>query len=296
MASVNSPFRRFVKPVIMKCLGPGAYRWFFLRGKIRDIDRRLVEEAEMSLLPRLIGAGDTVLDVGANFAYYTVRMAELCPQGKVVAFEPIPSTFDVCRRIVSHYGLRNVELHQKGVGARAETKRFEVPLQELGTHSAGQAHMAGRDNGLPGKEKYHPFERHEAFDCSIVELDGFLGEAGRIGFIKIDIEGAEYFALQGMRKILQRDRPHVLIEICPYFLRGFGIGEAQLSEWIGAQGYLVYAFEPENGRLVAASSPFADGNYLLIHRDRASEFSDLIEARRPEGGKGKHERAHPAVQ
>lgn len=278
MASVKSPFRKMIKPVIMKCLGPRAYRWFFLRGKIRDIDRRLVEESEMRLLPRLIGPRDTVLDIGANFAYYTVRMAELCPQGRVIAFEPIPATFEICRQIVRHYDLRNVELHQKGVGARQEVKRFEVPLQELGTHSAGQAHMSGRDNALPGRERYHPFERHEAFDCEIVSLDSFLETGGGpVTFVKIDIEGAEYFALQGMRKILEKDRPHLLLEICPYFLGGFGIRESEFAGALDSIGYHAFRFEPLSGKLIPVSCPFADGNYVFIHKEKCAAFSDLIE-------------------
>lgn len=276
MASVNSPFRKIVKPLIMKCLGPGAYRWFFLRGKIRDIDRRLVEEAEMALLPRLIGRKDTVLDIGANYAYYTVRMSGLCPEGKVIAFEPIPSTHDACQRIVSHYGLGNVELHQKGVGSRTEVKRFEVPLQELGTHSAGQAHMAGRDNKLQGHEKYHPFSRHESFDCEIVDLDSFLASAPPVSFVKIDIEGAEFFALQGMRKFLEKHRPQILMEICSFFLKGFGITEGELAALMSGLGYRCFSYNAARRGLRPASSPFADGNYFFIHREKLSGFQDLM--------------------
>lgn len=293
MASVNSPFRKIVKPLIMKCLGPGAYRWFFLRGKIRDIDRRLVEEAEMALLPRLIGRKDTVLDIGANYAYYTVRMAGLCPEGKVIAFEPIPSTYEACRKIVRHYGLGNVELHSKGVGARTEVKRFEVPLQELGTHSAGQAHMTGRDNKLQGHEKYHPFVRHEFFDCEIVDLDSFLASAPPVSFVKIDIEGAEYFALQGMKKFLEKNRPQILMEICPFFLKGFGITEGELSALMSGLGYQCFAYDPASRGLRPASSPFADGNYLLIHREKLASFQDLM----LEGAeRGKNEHTLAAVQ
>ena len=276
MASVNSPFRKVIKPVIMKLLGPGAYRWFFLRGKIRDIDRRLVEEAEMALLPRLIGPRDTVIDVGANFAYYTVRMAGLCPQGKVLAFEPIPATFEACRRIVRHYGLANVEVRAQGVGERAETRRFEVPLQELGTHSAGQAHLAGRDNRLAGHEKYHAFTRHESFDCEIVALDGLLPLLGPVSFVKIDIEGAELFALKGMRGLIARDRPTLLLEVCTFFLKGFGITEQELSDWLTEQGYSAYAYEPRSGKLQPAGVPFADGNYLFVHREKIAGLADLV--------------------
>lgn len=276
MASVRSPFRNFVKPLIMRCLGPSAYRWFLLRGKIRDIDHRLVEEAEMDLLPKLVGRGDHVLDIGANFAYYSVRLAELCPEGRVIAFEPIPSTFDICRRIIASYGLKNVELHQKGVGAKTEVRRFEVPLQKLGTHSAGQAHMQGRDNSLEGRERYHPFEKHDSFDCEIVDLDSFLEANRKISFIKIDIEGAEYFALQGMKKLLERDCPHLLMEVCPYFLKGFGIDESALETLLATAKYTGFQYDRAEGALREARRPYSDGNYVFIHTSKLSSVEDLI--------------------
>ncbi|MBI3558630.1 MAG: FkbM family methyltransferase, partial [Deltaproteobacteria bacterium] len=163
MASVNSPIRKFVKPLLYKLLGERGYFWFQYYGKLRDIEKRLVEEPEMELLPQLLTADSVSLDIGANYAYYTVRLAQLCPQGRVHAFEPIPGTYEICKKLVEHYGFRNVELFQKGVGAKNEKIEFEVPLQDMGTISAGQAHIKGRNNDMEGKEKYHAFAKHRTF-------------------------------------------------------------------------------------------------------------------------------------
>jgi len=46
-----------------------------------------------------------------------------------------------------------------------------------------------------------------------VALDHYFVQGPRVHFVKMDIEGAEYLALQGMRRLLQRDRPICLIEL-----------------------------------------------------------------------------------
>lgn len=280
MASVNSPLRRLVKPVLHKIFGDRIYELFHFYGKLRDIKLRLVEEDEMALLPKLIGPKDQVIDIGANFAYYTVRLAELCREGEVHAFEPIPGTFRTCRRIVKHFGLKNVRLHEAGVGAETATLSFQVPLQEIGTPSAGQAHLSGRNNQLAGHESYHPFARHQEVRCQVMALDdpAWAARFQRLSFVKIDIEGAEIFALRGMQKLLSRFQPVILLEVCPFFLQGFGVSEDDLTQTARGMGYDFYRYQPASGKLFPhARSSFTDGNYFLIHSERKQALSHLIE-------------------
>ncbi len=271
MASVTSPVRRFVKPLLFRLLGPAVYDWFLLRAKIRDIDLRLVEEPELKLLSKVLKPHQSALDIGANYAYYTVRLAELCQN--VVAFEPIPSTVRVCERIVEHYGFKNVRVVPKGVGAKNEIMTFEVPLQGAGTPSAGQAHLRGRNNDLEGREKFHGFQQHQLVECEVVTIDSFLPQIRDLGFVKLDIEGAEYFALQGMRKTLEIHRPVVLIEVCKFFLKGFGITEQQMLQLIDDLKYDLYIFD--GAKLLPKGKSFEeDRNYILLPRGR--DFPELL--------------------
>ena len=92
----------------------------------------------MRLLPEFLGPDDEAIDLGANYAYYTARMAGLVgPRGRVYAFEPIPATCRVFKRLLASLNLQNVELIEKGAGARNDTVVFHVPLQDFGAPSAG---------------------------------------------------------------------------------------------------------------------------------------------------------------
>lgn len=279
MASVKSPIRRFLKPLLYRLMGPKGYFLAQVYGKTRDIRNRLVEEPEMALLDRLVCPGDDVIDIGANFGYYAVRLADLVGSGHVYAFEPIPFTHDVCARVLQNFRAGNTELFQKGVGEKAGDVTFSVPLQEFGALSAGQAHMSGRENSLD--KKVYNFASHTSFTCDVVTIDEFLlPRLQNLSFIKMDIEGAELFALRGMQQTLEKFRPTVLIEIEPEFLGGFGIKEADLTTFFADAGYKAYLYDSGTDRLQehSAGKPYCSSNYILIHKDKERVFSGLLAA------------------
>lgn len=280
MASVNSPFRRFVKPILFKLFGKRLYKHFQYLGKLKDIKERLVEEPEIELLPRFIHEQDEALDIGANYAYYTERMANLCKQGKVYAFEPIPFTAEVAQKIIKKLKLNNVILYQKGVSNKTETVKFSVPKLDFGAISAGQAHIGTRNNDLVKNSNYHISDNYETFDCEVVDIDTFLLPALKnLTFVKIDIEGAEYFALQGMQKTLLQFKPVILIEIVPLFLKSFKVSIEEFQHFIEKElGYVIFEYDKPNQKLVQITgTPLQkDRNYILIHTDKVNNFSHLI--------------------
>lgn len=278
MAEVKSLTRKILKPIFFRILGKKGYFRLQVKAKIKDIEQRLVEEDEMVLLPHFVKAGDEVLDIGANYAYYTVRLADLVGEkGHVYAFEPIPFTFNVANEIVSgHYGLKNATVFHKGVGDETKQVVFEVPRQDFGAISAGQAHITGRDNTVSGMERLYQFKSHEKVTCDVVDIDSFLPDLDRLSFVKIDIEGAELHALKGMRRTLEQFLPVILIEIVPTFLNAFGIGEHELTDFFGTLGYDFYLFDPQDGKLHRAGTPLIERNYLMIHPSKAGALTHLI--------------------
>jgi FkbM family methyltransferase len=280
MASVNSPVRRFIKPILFKLLGNKGYKWAQYFAKKRDIEHRLVEEIEMELLPQLVKADDEVLDIGANYAYYTERLAKLVTNGHVYAFEPIPFTYDVAGMLVKKMGLRNVTLYKKGVGQQTETMRFSVPKLDFGSISAGQAHMDSRKNDLIKGTDYYVSDNHEEFDCEVVDIDSFLlPKLKRLTFIKIDIEGAEYFALKGMEKTIKQFQPVILIEIVPIFLKSFDIDPQVFQKFItDSLGYTIYKYDGKTKKMSLQESLIEeDRNYMLIPTANIMSYKHLIE-------------------
>ena len=176
----------------------------------------------MELLKYFIKEGDDVIDLGANYAYYLERISKIVGKnGRVFGFEPVPFTYDVCEIIVKKLKLKNIKLFQYAANNENVKIEFRLPKVDFGAISAGQSHRADRNNNLQGKENYYSFAKEEIIICEGKKVDDLLFDKLRtLSFIKMDIEGAELFALQGMQKTIKKFTPVILIEIQPFFFGG----------------------------------------------------------------------------
>ncbi len=278
MSTLKSGMRAFAKPILFKILGKRLYKYAQFFGKKRDIKFKLIDEKEMFLLPEFIKPGDTVLDLGANFAYYTERMSKIVGNnGKVYAYEPIPFTFSVFKMLIKHFGLKNVTYYQKGVSNKTDIVKFTVPKMDIGTLSTGQAHIATRHNDKE-KDLNYKFTKEETFDCEVVSLDEFYNnELPNLTFIKIDIEGAELFALNGAKKILKKYMPVILIEINPIFLEGFGLTSLDMLNFIKELDYVIYYLNEDTKKLTPlGNKELWEYNFILIPTNKINLYQNLI--------------------
>ena len=276
--AANSLPRRMVKRLLAPLLGEGTYSVLQAVAMGWDIRSGNWSEPELDLLPMGLCAGETALDIGANFGLYAYHMSRAVgPSGKVFSFEPIPFTARTFRLI--QQGLRfggNVELVNKGCGEKPGRVSFTVPVLGTGAISAGQVHM-GRNDDRTGKEKYTSGASKQV-DCEVIALDEFLGSQSRSGevtLLKCDIEGADLFAMRGARKLLEKDRPTVIIEITPWFLEGFGLSVADVTSFFSGLGYRLYRYEGK--RLVpAADEDIVEDNWIFVHPSRRQRFARIL--------------------
>lgn len=243
-----------------------------------DIRTKSWWEPELELIDRVVREGDTVFDIGANYglwAYYLSRAVGR--SGKVYSFEPIPftaRTFRAIGRALSF--MHNTELVNKGCGERAGRVEFTLPLQENGSFSAGLVHMVGRRDDRPGKEVHAAFDKTTNIECEVIALDEFLPNVARLSFVKCDIEGADLFAMRGARRLLEKHKPVVVIEITPWFLEGFGLAVSDVYGFFEGLGYACYRYD-DGGRLVRAAAPeIVEDNWVFVHPENAQRVDGII--------------------
>jgi FkbM family methyltransferase len=193
------------------------------------------EPTETRLIHRLVKPGDTVVDVGANIGYYTLQLARLVgPAGRVFAFEPEPRNFDLLRRNVWENDYDNVTLVQAAVAARPERLRLYLNPENRGDHRLQET--AGR----------------EAVEVEGISLDDyFRGSAGRLDLVKIDVQGAEGSAFEGMRGLVAAGRvSRIITEFWPRGLSQAGCDPRDFLECCIREGFRVREIDEQRGRLV----------------------------------------------
>lgn len=137
--------------------------------------------------------GGTFVDAGANIGFYSILAAKLVgPSGRVVAFEMMPDTADILRRHVTANGASTVRLVENALADKAGERI--VASVEPGKH--GQASIVTEDRG-------HERVRIEVLTTT---LDDELTALERIDVLKMDLEGAEFLAMQGGQATLGRTR------------------------------------------------------------------------------------------
>jgi FkbM family methyltransferase len=169
------------------------------------------EPVTSAVVMALVTDGDTVVDVGAHWGYFTLLAASLCGKcGRVFAFEPHPRNFAVLKKNLEANGLTNVVAVQKAVSSRAgSTKLFQSPS------AAGHSVVSVRP-----KLTWEGGSAHESVAVDTVTLDDFFAQGSvEPRLIKMDIEGAEPLALTGMQRLIERHPSLVLImEFNPSYL------------------------------------------------------------------------------
>jgi FkbM family methyltransferase len=162
----------------------------------------MYEPMVVEIIAKTVKPGWVCADVGAFIGYYTLLLAKsVGATGKVIAFEPFPSNFQILCENIALNGYQNVVLENKAVMDKSQTVNFRSTVTK------------GLDHGvsvMTGFGMYHA-----------VSLDDYWGNrTDRLNFVKIDVEGAEAAVLKGMERVMRRDRPILLVELHAFDQQG----------------------------------------------------------------------------
>jgi FkbM family methyltransferase len=279
----NSQLRRALKRGLVGRLPQHRYRQLQGLAMAWDIRTGRWREPELDVAAAAAEPGSTVLDVGANFGLYSYHLSRAVGEGgRVYAFEIVPATVETLRFVHRVLRLGNVEIVPYGCSDAAGTVSVTMPLQESGAMSTGQAHFAQRDDERTGKEQHVRSETSVELTCEVVAIDEFLPPVENLSFMKLDIEGAELFALRGAERLVAEHKPTVVCEVNPWFLEGFGQDVDALVGFFADRGYAVYRCDEESSapRLVPVSRPeIVEDNYVFVHPQRQGALERLVSTR-----------------
>lgn len=136
------------------------------------------------------------IDIGANIGDYSLELLKKT-HAKVIAFEPVPTTFERLRENLSAYQNRIVT-ENKGVGSsNSILSIFYNP------HASAHASFSNEIKAIDY------INNDMKADVEVVTLDSYCASHGitDIDFIKIDTEGFENEVFQGAAETLKKIQP-----------------------------------------------------------------------------------------
>ena len=237
--------------VFIADLAVSANLWFF-------------QYAEPSLAPVLdavLAPGRTFVDVGANVGAYSCWAARrVSPGGSVLAFDPVRTTRETLIGNIRRNGVAEVvTVRSEAIGATAGRQQI---------FSRPDAH---------GLSSFASFEGAAPEEVVVVPLSDVL--TGPAHLIKIDVEGFEASVVAGLRSVLARpDPPVVVVEVIAEHLARLGSTPDEVLEPLRAAGYTCYSLTPRGLR---ERPPGADGwlsaNVLALRQaDHAAVLEQLV--------------------
>ncbi len=199
--------------------------------------------------------GAVVLDIGASVGAWTVPMARrLGTAGCVYAFEPVPANRARLERAVSANSLGNVRISAMALGDGSRQVDMWLRSSQTGADTGTAAIVAAGTGHLT---------------VSMCPLDDWCAEQGlqRLDFIKLDVEGAEFFVLAGAERVLARFRPLILAEFDEYWISTHGRTAADVTDWARTHDYRMLRWKRRLRRFEPSDAPGGE-DILLVPAER----------------------------
>ena len=160
---------------------------------------------EIARINELISTQSNVLVVGAHIGSLVIPIAKNC--NKVVAIEANPNNFNLLKTNLHLNKTENVSIHNIAASSKQETIKFQINVVN-----------SGGSKRLPKNNEYmYRYDNPEVIEVQAHSLDEYLDE-NNFDLVLIDIEGSEYFAMQGMEKILSNCNT-LIVEFLPHHLK-----------------------------------------------------------------------------
>ena len=199
----------------------------------RKTDLAVVNEA--AILNPYLGPGYVtlpadaiVVDIGANIGDFTIQSARLCPQGRVIAVDPVREHVRMIAVQMLLNGVENVTCVHAALGNR----EGEMDIDTDGSQPS--ARCGGRKTTQ---------------SVRLTTLSRLMRDVGidRIALLKLDCEGGEWDILPAAAAVLPQ-----IQQICMEFHCEQGWTPERLASWLRERGYQVWHTPgPWNGLLWA---------------------------------------------
>jgi len=200
--------------------------------------RFVINKLEKKFFSNLDLNGKNIYDIGAYVGILSIYFAKrIGADGMLVSIEPNKFNNMKLKENVKLNNIKNIKILKIAVGERRERGRLLVPY-----FSYGRSKLY---NKLYTKKIYNNL--YYLVNVNIDSLDNIKDKYNlpNPDFIKIDIEGAEYRALLGMKIVLEYFKPSIYIEIHQSEQDSDNEHIKEIVNYLSSFGYSIYHLESD---------------------------------------------------
>lgn len=223
------------------------------------------EPIEAFLFRSMLASGMTVIDAGANVGQYTLIAAmEVGSRGGVHAFEPVPNTFQQLQtNVVQNNVSKTVRTNMNALWNRTEHLELHLERAMVGNQGAYTI-------GVPSEVVDKVMSVGVRLDDYVVQ-----NRLQQVDLIKLDIEGAEWFALLGASETISRWRPTMLVEINRHACRQLGYEPEEIWDFLRPFGYVMWVVgqSAETSRSISSLAGVERANVFFYVGELAPEIT-----------------------
>ncbi|MEM9834823.1 MAG: FkbM family methyltransferase [Bacteroidota bacterium] len=195
---------------------------------------------------------DVIIDVGANIGWFSLIFSRYGPANtKIFSFEPDPLNYRLLTKNVKQNNANQIICRTEALSNKeGKETLYLYPSKNRGRHSL------------------LPINHGEQIEVPTTTLDIFLQsqkiDYSQVKFVKIDVEGYEYFVLQGSQQLLQYV-PFVHTEYSPSYMEKGGVA---FSDFLNA--LYQHKYTP---KIIGNGGRLIDTSYeSLLHPERGMDL------------------------
>lgn len=161
----------------------------------------------------IIPQNSIVLDIGAHIGYFSLVFGSCVgKEGKVLAFEPNPKTFDVLKK---HAEMNpNFNIIPYNLACTHKDGNFKFHYSDPNIYGVGT--NGGYFDGIEKGKEIKQFHHHEIDVIGVNVYDFLLKNhpelINKINFIKTDTEGFDKEVLKTLKPIIEKNKPILMVE------------------------------------------------------------------------------------
>jgi FkbM family methyltransferase len=194
-------------------------RWYYFAGRYYD-------QANQLLISKLLGKGDTYIDIGANLGIHTLAASKIVgDNGLVIAIEPNPDAYSHLLAHLVMNRITNVRPFNVGLSDTAGDLDLRGLSEHTGTFTFREVSQSTRSVKVP------VVLGDQIIDKNILR--------GRV-LVKVDTEGFEHRVIRGLNGLMSYRDVGFVIEVTDQWLRETGSSAQDLYAELRRHGFQSY--------------------------------------------------------